>query len=108
MMSLPEKNHKFFFSTFPCHSFKIFPTHRGKVLLSTRTQQNLSCTKYDLEPGPTQGAQASPKGDRTRDRAGDEATIYGWGSMQEASYLQNRAEVPPGGSARDRHSYDKA
>lgn len=29
-------------------------------------------------------------------------------SMQEISYLQNRAEVPPGGSARDRHSYDKA
>lgn len=71
-------------------------------------QQNLSHKKYDLEPGSTQEAQAGAKGDRARDRAGDKATIYGQGPMQETSYLHNRAEVPPEDSAKDRHSYDKA
>lgn len=43
-------------------------------------QQNSSHKKYDLEPGSTQGAQAQARGDGARDRAGDKATIYGWGS----------------------------
>lgn len=77
-VNLPQ-NIKFLFSTFPCHSFKIFPTHKGKVLLSKTMQQNLPQKKYDLEPGSTQVPQAGAKGDRVRDRAGDEATIYGQG-----------------------------
>lgn len=70
----------------------------NQVWPSKAMQQNLWCLKYDLELGSTQGAQVEAKGDRAKDGAGDKATIYGWGSVQETTYrigLRSLQEARP-------------